>query len=293
MPRMNYHHLYYFWRVASAGNLTQVAKEIHLSQSALSAQLKQFQHNLDMELFEREGRKLVLTAEGRKVLEYAEDIFSRGAQLEQAVKSGFAQAQQHVSIGVLTNLSRNFIESFILPLMQQDKVTFSLQSRDMQGLLEGLNQHHFDLILTNHNVEVGQQEPLWRSELLSRQPIEIVAPATATSGGAFPHGFADVPWVLPAKGSEIRSAFNVLCARHQYEPVIKAQTDDMAMLRLLARDSGAYSVLPAVVVRDEIAQGKLKVLQSIPGAFEHFYAVTLARKALPKHIRRLIDAARS
>ncbi|MFC6440299.1 LysR family transcriptional regulator [Pseudobowmanella zhangzhouensis] len=75
MPRMNYHHLYYFWRVASAGNLTQVAKEIHLSQSALSAQLKQFQHNLDMELFEREGRKLVLTAEGRKVLEYAEDIF--------------------------------------------------------------------------------------------------------------------------------------------------------------------------------------------------------------------------
>lgn len=292
MARINYHHLYYFWRVASAENLTQVAREIHLSQSAISAQLKQFQHNLGVELFNRQGRKLVLTGEGRRVMEYAEEIFSKGEELEQFIAKGFTQHSKHVSIGVLANLSRNFVENSILPLMNDKFATFSLLTRSMTSLLDGLTNHTFDLILTNHNVEVGQQAPMWRSELLSRQPIEIVGPTKPKKTRIFPEGYGDVSWVLPSKNSEIRSAFNVLCAKHQYQPDIKAETNDMAMLRLLARDSGAFAVLPQVVVRDEIAQEKLFVQQSLPGVFEHFYAVTLARKTTSVHVRQLIDTMR-
>lgn len=289
MARINYHHLYYFWRVATAENLTQVAKEIHLSQSAISAQLKQFQHNLGLELFTRQGRKLVLTGDGKRVLEYAEDIFSKGEELEHLISKGFSTKEKHVSIGVLTNLSRNFVESFTLPLINDKFMTFSLQSRSLPNLLEGLTKHSYDVILTNHNVEVGHQEPVWHSELLSRQNIEIVGPVKARRNRIFPDGYRDISWVVPTRSSEIRSAFTIACAKHQYEPKIKAETDDMAMLRLLARDSGAFSVLPAVVVRDEINQGNLHVQESLPGAYEHFYAVTLANKSTPAHIQHLID----
>jgi LysR family transcriptional activator of nhaA len=67
----------------------------------------------------------------------------------------------------------------------------------------------------------------------------------------------------------------------------------MAMLRLLARDSGAYSVMPSVVVRDEVANGLLYVQQSLPDAYEHFYAVTLAKKKVTPQVQRLIDNAKS
>ncbi|MEW9797056.1 LysR family transcriptional regulator [Alteromonas sp. CYL-A6] len=293
MARINYHHLYYFWRVATVENLTKVANEIHLSQSAISAQLKQFQHNLGVELFTRRGRKLVLTSEGRRVMEYANDIFSRGEELEQLIAKGFSSSRQHVSIGVLNNLSRNFVENFTLPLLNSENTTFALHTRSMPNLLDGLSNFTFDVILTNHNVEVGNQKPLWRSELLSRQAIEIVGPKKPGRRRVFPDSYQDATWVVPSRNSEIRSAFTVLCAKHQYEPNIKAETDDMAMLRLLARDSGAFAVLPEVVVRDEIANSQLYVQQNLPGAFEHFYAVTLAKKTIPDHIQALIDHVRA
>ncbi|MBN8431432.1 LysR family transcriptional regulator [Microbulbifer salipaludis] len=293
MSRINYHHLYYFWRVACAENLTQVAKDIHLSQSAISAQLKQFQHNLGVDLFERQGRKLVLTGEGRKVLDYANQIFAKGEELEQLIAQGFAPTGQHVSIGVLNNLSRNFVESFILPLLEDAETTFSLHTSTMPNLLNGLENYQYNVILTNHNVEVGLQEPMWRSELLSRQAIAVVSSSKPPRRRSFPDSYRNAHWVLPSKNSEVRSAFTVLCAKHQYHPSIKAETDDMAMLRLLARDSGAYSVLPEVVVRDEIAQGTLHVHQSLPDAYEHFYAVTLASKAIPENVQNLIEKVRT
>lgn len=112
MSRLNYHHLYYFWQVAKLGNLTQAAKELHVSQSALSAQIKQLEHNVGVSLFERVGRNLMLTDQGKKVLSYADDIFTTGQELEALLSKG-VQSTTHVTIGVLTTLSRNFVEAFI------------------------------------------------------------------------------------------------------------------------------------------------------------------------------------
>ena len=53
MSRLNYHHLYYFWRVAKSPSLTEAAEVLHISQSALSAQIKQLEQSLDVALFIR------------------------------------------------------------------------------------------------------------------------------------------------------------------------------------------------------------------------------------------------
>jgi LysR family transcriptional activator of nhaA len=293
VSRMNYHHLYYFWRVANTGNLTQVANEIHLSQSAISAQLKQFQQHLGIELLTRKGRSLILTPEGKQVLAYADDIFSKGEELESLINKGLPTQHRHVSIGVLSNLSRNFVESFTLPLINDKFATFSLQTDSLENLLDGLSSFKFDIILTNHNVELGQQNAIWHSELVSRQAIEIIGPTKPQRTRKFPNSYSDATWVLPSQNSEIRSAFSIACAKFQYTPKIKAETNDMAMLRLLARDSGAFSVMPEVVVRDEIANGLLHIQQSLPDAYEHFYAVTLSKKRVSPHVQQLIEQTKS
>ena len=64
MQRLNYHHLHYFWAVAKEGNLTRAAARLHVSQSALSTQIKQLEEQLGQALFERQGRSLVLTEAG-------------------------------------------------------------------------------------------------------------------------------------------------------------------------------------------------------------------------------------
>lgn len=104
----------------------------------------------------------------------------------------------------------------------------------------------------------------------------------------FPEGYRDLPWVLPGSRNEIRTAFDGFCALWQLEPRVQAEADDMAMLRLLARDSGALAVLPRVVVRDEIQQGTLVEYMTLPNLFENFYAITIKRQFVPDVMSELL-----
>lgn len=293
MSRLNYHHLYYFWKVATGGNLTRVAENLHVSQSALSAQIRQLEENLDLTLFERRGRSLVLTEGGQQVLVYAQDIFTRGEELESLLRQGGQSGVQNLRIGVLSTMSRNFVETFISPLLSNTRVTFSLHARGLVDLLDGLGKHQYDLVLSNVNVAStthlrGSSEPMWQSQLLARQPVSVVGPPDGRPATEFPEGYRDLPWVLPGSPSEIRTAFHGFCALWQMEPVVQAEADDMAMLRLLARDTGAVAVLPRVVVRDEIQQGKLIEYMALPNLFENFYAITIKRQFVPDIVNELL-----
>ncbi|MFD1382741.1 LysR family transcriptional regulator [Rhodanobacter aciditrophus] len=288
MSRLNYHHLYYFWRVASIGHLTQAAEQLHISQSALSAQIKQLEGNIGQPLFEREGRRLVLTDVGKRVQLYAQDIFSTGEELEQFLKSGNSASHQHLNIGVEMHLSRNFIEAFITPLLNEPNVSFSLYARTMNDLMEGLTNHELDIALTNRALSNDVHGVLWQNQLVARQSVAIVGPYGEQPLRAFPEGYQDKKWILPARNMGIRSVFESFCATHHYRAEIKAEVDDMAMMRLLARDSGYLSVMPPVVVKDEIESKRLQLYQSLPQAFEHFYAISLPRKFIPEVLLNLL-----
>jgi LysR family transcriptional activator of nhaA len=293
MKRLNYHHLYYFWRVATEGNLTRVARNLHISQSALSSQIKSLEDAMDVKLFERRGRSLILTENGQRTLSYAQDIFSKGEELEALLRKGVQPEIQSLRIGVLSTMSRNFVEAFISPLLNNPQVRFSLHSKGFPELLDGLSKHHFDLALANVNVlsntgPDGSEGALWQSHLLARQRISIIGPPGSEPGTAFPEGYREFSWVLPAHPSDIRTAFEGFCASWQMEPRVEAEADDMAMMRLLARDSGALAVLPGVVVRDEIREGKLTEYMTLPNVYENFYAITTKRRFVPQVVRDLL-----
>ncbi|MGK3151735.1 LysR family transcriptional regulator, partial [Staphylococcus shinii] len=67
--------------VAKLGHLTRAAEELHTSQSAVSAQIRQLEQRIGEELFSREGRRLVLTDSGHLVLAYADNIFGLGQEM--------------------------------------------------------------------------------------------------------------------------------------------------------------------------------------------------------------------
>ena len=72
----------------------------------------------------------------------------------------------------------------------------------------------------------------------------------------------------------MRSQFEVLCTSAGVSPRVRAEVDDMAMLRLIARDSGWLTVLPGVVVQDELRDGVLVQVGQSDALQENFYAIT-------------------
>ncbi|MDA3922786.1 MAG: LysR family transcriptional regulator [Salinisphaera sp.] len=275
MARLNYHHLYYFWRVAKQGNLTETAERLHLSQSALSTQIKKLEAALGQALFKRVGRRLELTESGRVALDYAEPIFNRGDELLATLREGRGAERQVIRIGAMATLSRNFQEGFIGPLMDRSDISLVLQSGRLDDLLGQLSTHRLDLVLSNTDLRSTAETP-WRSRRIARQAVSVLGRPRAKPF-RLPDDLADARVLLPGEHSEIRTAVDMYCERWGMRPHILAEVDDMAMLRLLARDTDAISIMPPVVVRDEIADGTLVEYAQLPNVHENFYAISVKR----------------
>ena len=277
MRQLNFRHLYYFWRVAKEGHLTRTAQQLHVSQSALSSQIRQLQDQLGHELFSREGRSLALTEVGHIVLEYAESIFSLSSELIALTESGDLQRLERLRIGSVATLSRNFQENFLRPVIGESKIKLVMRSASLEELLELLHVHKLDLILSNRAVAAGTSTP-WRCQQISEQCVCIVGPpGKQAERFRFPQDLQKFPILLPGPSSDIRTQFDMLCEEHNIEIVPYAEVDDMAMLRLLARDSGGLTVVPEVVVQDELQSGKLKKYFVLKNVAERFYAITAKR----------------
>jgi len=288
MARLNYHHLHYFWSVAKEGNLTRAAASLHVSQSALSTQIRQLEDQIGQPLFRREGRSLQLTEAGRVALGYAEAIFNTGSELMALLRDGVRRDRQVLRIGAVATLSRNFQENFIRPLLSRSDVELVLQSGSQDELLARLQLHALDLVLSNRRIHADAEHP-WRCRRIARQPVSLVGkPRGRGKAFRFPQELAEVPLLLPSRDNDIRAGFDLLCEQQGLRCQVLAEVDDMAMLRLLARDSDAVALLPTVVVRDELANGSLSEYCVVPDLHENFYAVTVSRHFEPPLLKALL-----
>jgi LysR family transcriptional activator of nhaA len=281
---LNFHHLQYFWAVATGGNLTRTAQALRVSQSAVSAQIRQLEAQLGEPLFHREGRRLVLTEAGAMAMEFAKTIFGAGEELLSTFSRGRTQAEPF-RIGAVATLSRNFQESFIRPLLEKPDVQLRITSGGLDDLLGQLDAHALDVVLANRAPRSPARR--FRSQRIARQPVSLIGrPRRA------PFHLRDVvgqSLLLPGPDSELRAEFDALCERRRLVVQVRAEVDDMATLRLLARDTNALALLPPVVVRDELRAGTLAELVEVPGLFENFYAITMPRRFPHPLTRELVE----
>src|SRR5450755_4747944 len=83
---MELNHLQSFIAVAKLGHLTRAAETLHLSQPALSGQIKALEENLGVTLFERSSSGMALTTSGRRLLEDAQRVIEAVEQLKHAAQ---------------------------------------------------------------------------------------------------------------------------------------------------------------------------------------------------------------
>lgn len=278
MPFLNYHHLRYFRFIARELNLTRAAEKLKISTPALSIQLKQLEENLGHPLFVRERGGLALTEAGRIALDYAEEIARNGEELLDVMQHRPQGGRIILRVGAVATLSRNFQLEFLRPALHRDDVEVIIRSGTQRDLLVALHAHEVDLILSNQLARRDAGRP-WHSHLLAEQLVSLVGvPEWKKKRLRFPEGFRDVPVILPSLESNTRAAFDRLTAAAGAHPRIMAEVDDMAMLRLLAREGRGLALVPPVVVRDEIESGTLVETHRIPQIRESFFAITPSRR---------------
>lgn len=297
MTELNYHHLRYFWAVARDGNLTRTAERLNVSQSALSVQIRKLEARLGHALFERQGHQLRLTEAGRIALDHADVIFAAGDELLGTLRET-GRVRQALRVGALATLSRNFQIGFLRPLLGRPDVEVVLRSGGPGELLQALEALTLDVVLLNHAPARDAVTP-FVAHRLAEQRVSLIGTPDRLGGdggaGGGDHAalLASQPVILPTPESGVRVGFDALADRLGVRPQIAAEVDDMAMMRLLAREGIGLAVLPPIVVKDELDAGILLDAGSLPGIAETFFAVTVRRRFPNPLLRALLQTGNS
>ncbi len=289
MAALNYNHLRYFWAVAHDGNLTRTAERLNLTQSALSVQIRKLEQRLGHALFERRGRQLHLTEAGRIALDHADAIFATGEELLGTLR-GSGVARQALRVGSLATLSRNFQMEFLRPVLGRTDIDLILRSGSAAELLRALAALNLDVVLLNQAPAADAVTPFVTHRLAERSVSLVGTPDRLRETASLAERLRRHPIILPTLDSTVRSGFDALADRLGVRPQIVAEVEDMAMMRLLAREDIGLAVLPPIVVKDEIAGGVLVAGERLPGIMETFHAVTMTRRFPNPLVRELLAA---
>jgi LysR family transcriptional activator of nhaA len=171
-------------------------------------------------------------------------------------------------------------------------VELIVRSGTMRDLLAQIEAHQIDVVLANSAAGRDARSPL-RNHLLNEQPVSLVGRPRPDKGPfRFPDDLRTEPVLVPSLDSDIRVAFDRVLERAGIRPIILAEVDDMAMLRLLAREREGVTLAPPIVVRDELETGVLVEHCRIPDVTESFYAIVQQRR-FPNQLlaEMLIDGA--
>src|SRR6187200_3095949 len=116
MKWLNYNHLYYFWVVGREGGVVRASEELMVSQPTISNQLKEFETALGHRLFARAGRGRSLTEAGRIVFNYANEMFSLGQEMLNALEhQQVGPATLRLTVGVVDVIPKPVARQLLAP----------------------------------------------------------------------------------------------------------------------------------------------------------------------------------
>lgn len=289
---LNYHHLRHFWMIAKHRSMTRAAEKLNISQSTLSEQLSQLEDWLGQLLFDRRGKQLQLTDAGRMAMDYAETIFTSGHELITRFRQSGETQQRTLRIGAVGPLSKNLQFDFIQPLLTDTRNRVVVVAGPLDALSRQLLEHQLDLVLSNIPLRADQNAEVF-NHLLGEMPVFLVGGRKLKlAPGRFPKSLRGIPLFLPSSQSDVRADFDLMLAREGIEPLVQAEVDDMALLRLLALSGEGLALISKIVVERELNSREIKFMQRVPGLREKYYALAVRKRLQNKWLEGIVDVFR-
>ncbi|MBT8068759.1 MAG: LysR family transcriptional regulator, partial [Gammaproteobacteria bacterium] len=156
MRHLNYNHLQYFWAVAREGSIAKASESLHLTPQTISGQLKLLDEAVGQPLFNRVGRRLVLSDMGHIVFEYADEIFSAGAELASVVRGNQMSGPKTLTAGIVSSMPKIIAERIVAPaMMAEQPVRVRCHEASLEQLLSELAIHKLDLVLSDQPAPDG------------------------------------------------------------------------------------------------------------------------------------------
>jgi LysR family transcriptional activator of nhaA len=294
MDWLNYHHLLYFWAVAREGSIVGAAAQLHLAEPTISAQVAKLERALGAKLFQRSGRNLQLTETGRLVQRYADEIFSLGRELTDAVRGRPTGQPLRLLVGVPDVLPKLIVFRLLQPaLVLPEPVRLICREGKLDDLVGALATHELDVVLSDIPLASSVRVKAF-SHLLGQCGVAFfAAPALARQVRRdFPRSLAAAPLLLPTEATTLRRLLDQWFDEQGIRPTIAAEFQDSALLKVFGQEGLGVFPAPAAIVDEIQRQYRVRHVGTLDALHERYYAISVERRLKHPAVVAISAAAR-
>lgn len=294
MEWLNYHHLLYFYTVAREGGVAQAAKKLHLSHPTISAQIHALEDQLGERLFQKQGRRLVLTDVGRVAYGYADAIFSIGRELLDTVKGRPTGRRPRVVVGIAESVPKLIAKRILEPVRRgEERVRLVCREDSAERLVHALGDNSIDAVISDAPLAAGSAIRAY-SHLLGECGVSICATKklAARYKRGFPKSLHGAPFLLPTEFAVVRRDLDRWFDAHDIVPDIEAEFDDSALLKVFGQDGSGLFPIPTAIESMVRSTYGVVVVGRLPEIKERFYLISPERRLRNPAVVSMTEAAR-
>ena len=294
MRHLNYSHLLYFWTVAREGSIAKASSVLHLTPQTISGQLKLLDEAIGDRLFLRAGRRLVLSDLGKMVFQYADEIFSLGAELAHVARGNAPGMPLVLTVGIVDSIPKLVTYRVLEPALKfEEKLKLNCHEGTLENLLSDLAVHRLDLVLSDRPVPTGLNVRAYHHLLGSSGVGIFAAPSLARNlRKRFPQSLKGAPFLMPAKSPALRRQLEEWFDEEDIVPVILGEFDDSALLKSFGQAGVGVFAGPTALEAEICQMYRVQLLGHVSNAQERFYAISPERKLKHPAIVAITERAR-
>lgn len=290
---LNFRHLRYFTEVARRGSIVRAARALHVAPQTVSSQVQDLEESVGQPLFERAGRRLLLTPAGHTALEYADSIFALGDELRRVLSGGTRGRPLGFRVGVTDSVPKILTVAILEPLIARHRRQLELLCHEgaTGELLGRLAAGEFDVVLADAPVPANLTRSL-QAQVLGESGMSLLAaPALAARlASGFPASLDDAPYLSGASPSSLLGqAIEAWFARQNVRPHVVGRIDDSGLLKGFAQAGLGVAAVPTSIEKAVARQYRLALVGRIEDVRQSVFLIR-ARTRRPHPLVAEIEA---
>jgi LysR family transcriptional regulator, transcriptional activator of nhaA len=252
---LTFNHLHYFHVAAVEGSVAAAAEKLGVTQPTVSEQLRALEKSLGVVLFERTPSGLKLTDAGRLAFEHTSVMFRAGERLVESLGHDAREMPRTLRVGLSTSVARATSSDFLLPLLAMNECVPVIRSTDSVELLRALRASELDLVLCETEPPEAAKRGLEIAVIDKTTLVAVTSPRIAPTAD-----WQDVHLIHYRASSAYRWEVETFLRANKLHPKMAGEADDSLFMVEAAAHGSYVVVVPRLVARDAISNGRLKVL---------------------------------
>lgn len=277
---LNYHHLRYFWTVATEGSLKRASEKLRVSQPSMCTQIKLLETSLGETLFRPSGRSLELTEFGQVIYGYAEEIFTLGGEILRATKQAPGVRALRLHVGIVDSFPKLMSYDILRPVLEhQPPVQLTCHEGKLADLVSQLNTHRIDVVLSDEPASPGIAGRVFNHPLGTSEITFCAMPGLAKKlKGRFPRNLDGAPALLPTQNCSLRRDLENWFSSAGVQPRVVAEFEDAALTKIVATSGHGFIAVPTVVASEAVERYGFVPIGRTKEVVSRFYAITAERR---------------